>query len=122
MLVENKKEKIVRIPKRSDGHPHPLTVRLLELAHLRGVFHSEVDFVRVLAHNLQLDILGVTHASEITYSKNMVWECPFLLRVFNLQMSERDSSTFFNFTFQVPWDLGYRIKIYFHAKRRARVE
>ena len=111
----------MRIPKRSDGHPDPLAVRFLELAHLRGVFHSEVDFVRVLAHYLQLDILGVTHASEIFYSKNMVWECPFLLRVFNLQMSERNSSTFY-FAFKVPWDLGYRIKIHFHAKRRARVE
>ena len=118
------KKSYVHIPKRSDGHPDPLAVRLLELAHLRGVFHSEVNFVRVLAHNLQLDILSVTHASEVTYSINIwsVWECPFLLREVNLQMSERDSSTLFNLTFQVPWDLGYRIKIHFHAKRRARVE
>ena len=67
-------KKIICIPERSNGHPHPLAVRLLELAHLRGVFHSEVDFVRVLAHDLQLDVIGVTHASEITSSINMVWE------------------------------------------------
>ena len=54
------------IPERSDRHPHPLAVRLLELAHLRGVLHSEVDLVGVLSHNFQLDVIGVTHDSEIT--------------------------------------------------------
>ena len=60
MLVENKKEKFVCIPQRSDGHPDPLAVRLLELAHLRGLLHAEVDLVRVLPDNLQLDVL-VSH-------------------------------------------------------------
>ena len=68
MLVKTKKTfiKSFSIPERSDRHPHSLAVRLLELAHLRGVLHSEVDLVGVLSHNLQLDVIGVTHDSEIT--------------------------------------------------------
>ena len=37
-----------------------LTVRLLQLAHLCCHFDSEVDFIRVLTHNLQLDVLGTS--------------------------------------------------------------
>ena len=38
---------------------YPLAVALLELAHLRGLLDPEVDLVAVLAHHLQLDVLGV---------------------------------------------------------------
>ena len=55
------------------GHPHPLAVRVLELAHsMRSLIHPEVDFVGVLAHNLKLDILCVTHVSEITLGETII--------------------------------------------------
>ena len=56
--------------KGGDGNPDPLAVRLLELAHLRGLLHAEVDLVAVLPHHLQLDILGVTHGYEYRRSKS----------------------------------------------------
>ena len=36
-------------PEGGDGDADPLAVRLLQLAHLRGLLHSEVDFVAVLS-------------------------------------------------------------------------
>ena len=36
-------------PEGGDGDADPLTVGLLQLAHLRGLLHSEVDFVAVLS-------------------------------------------------------------------------
>ena len=38
---------------------YPLAVALLELAHLRGLLHPEVDLVAVLANHLQLNVLSV---------------------------------------------------------------
>ena len=38
---------------------HPLAVALLELAHLGGLLHPEVDLVGVLANHLELDVLGL---------------------------------------------------------------
>merc|ERR550519_595944 len=38
---------------------HPLAVRLLQFPHLSGLLHTEVDLVRVLAHNLQLDVFSL---------------------------------------------------------------
>ena len=48
-----------------DGDPDPLAVRLLELAHLRGLLHAEVDLVAVLPHHLQLDVLRVAHFAAL---------------------------------------------------------
>merc|ERR1719436_154900 len=49
-------------PETGHRNPHPLAVRLLQLAHLGGLLDPEVDFVAVLSDNLQLDVLGlVTH-------------------------------------------------------------
>ena len=43
---------------------HPLAVALLELAHLGGLLHTEVDLVRVLPDHLQLDVLSlVSHVA-----------------------------------------------------------
>ena len=53
-----------------DGDPDPLAVGLLELAHLRGLLHAEVDLVAVLPHHLQLDVLGVAHSCEYNRSKS----------------------------------------------------
>ena len=39
-------------PEGGDGDADPLAVGLLELAHLGGLLHPEVDFVGVLADNL----------------------------------------------------------------------
>ena len=44
---------------RGDGHADALRVRLLQLAHLRRHLDAEVDLVGVLAHHLQLDVLGL---------------------------------------------------------------
>ena len=57
---------------------HPLAVALLELAHLGGLLHPEVDLVGVLAHHLQLDVLGlVTHPYKIiaiaALKLNLLW-------------------------------------------------
>ena len=38
---------------------YPLTIALLQLAHLGGLLHPEVDLVAVLPHHLQLDVLGL---------------------------------------------------------------
>ena len=42
-----------------DGDADALRVRLLQLAHLRRHLDAEVDLVGVLAHHLQLDVLGL---------------------------------------------------------------
>ena len=42
-----------------DGDAHTLGVALLELAHGSGHLDAEVDLVRVLADDLQLDVLGL---------------------------------------------------------------
>ena len=44
---------------RGDGDADALRVRLLQLAHLRRHLDAEVDLVGVLAHHLQLDVLGL---------------------------------------------------------------
>merc|ERR1719431_2529565 len=50
-------------PERSDWYPHPLRIRLLQLAHLRGLLYAEVDFVGILPNNFEFDVLGfVTHS------------------------------------------------------------
>ena len=49
-------------PERADGNADPLGVALLELAHLGGHLDPKVDLIRILANDLQLDVLGlVTH-------------------------------------------------------------
>ena len=69
MSIRSKKplnEMIIQfLPERRDGHPNPLAVRLLELAHLRGLLHAEVDLVAVLPHHLQLDVLRVAHFAVV---------------------------------------------------------
>ena len=47
------------LPERCDGDSNSLSVGLLQLAHLSGLLHSEVDLIAVLADNLQLDVLGI---------------------------------------------------------------
>ena len=43
---------------------NPLAVALLQLAHLGGLLHTEVDLVRVLPDHLQLDVLSlVSHVA-----------------------------------------------------------
>ena len=49
---------------RGDGDSDSLRVGLLELAHLGGLLDAEVDLVRVLADDLQLDVLGIVTHSE----------------------------------------------------------
>ena len=46
-------------PEGADWDADPLRVGLLELAHLGGHLDSEVDLVRVLPDDLQLDVLGL---------------------------------------------------------------
>jgi len=48
----------------SDWDTNPLGVGLLQLAHLGGLFHSEVNFVGILTHNFELDVLGVIARSS----------------------------------------------------------
>ena len=50
---------IFNLPEGGDGDADPLAVRLLELAHLGGLLHAEMDLIGVLAHHLQLDVLGL---------------------------------------------------------------
>ena len=49
----------IDLPERCDGDSNSLSVGLLQLAHLSGLLHSEVDLIAVLADNLQLDVLGI---------------------------------------------------------------
>ena len=49
----------INLPKGRDWDSNPLSVGFLQLAHLRGLLHTEVDLVAVLADHLQLDVLGV---------------------------------------------------------------
>jgi hypothetical protein len=51
-------------PKGGDGDTHALRVGLLQLSHLGGLLHAEVDLVRILADHLQLNVLGVVTHSE----------------------------------------------------------
>merc|ERR1719432_199554 len=44
--------------KRSNWYTNSFTVRLFQLPHLCCHFHSEMDFIRILTNNLQLNILG----------------------------------------------------------------
>merc|ERR1719446_855529 len=44
---------------RCDGDSHPLGVGLLQLPHLSGLLHPEVDLIAVLSHHLELDVLSV---------------------------------------------------------------
>merc|ERR1719446_355243 len=44
---------------RCDGDSHPLGVGLLQLPHLGGLLHPEVDLIAVLSHHLELDVLSV---------------------------------------------------------------
>ena len=46
-------------PERRDRDSDPLGVALLQLAHLGAHLDPEVDLVRVLAHHLELDVLGL---------------------------------------------------------------
>ena len=46
-------------PEGADWDADPLRVGLLELAHLGRLLDSEVNLVRILADNLQLDVLGL---------------------------------------------------------------
>ena len=46
-------------PETSDRHSHPLTVALLQFAHLRGLLDTEVDLITVLTDHLQLDVLSL---------------------------------------------------------------
>ena len=43
---------------RGDRHTLPVAVRLLELGHARGQLDFEVHLAVVLAHHLELDVLG----------------------------------------------------------------
>jgi hypothetical protein len=43
----------------ADGDADALRVALLELAHLSGHLDAEVDLVRVLSDDLELDVLGL---------------------------------------------------------------
>ena len=53
-------------PEAGHRHSDPLAVGLLQLAHLGGLLHPEVDLVRVLSDHLQLDVLGlVTHGVAV---------------------------------------------------------
>ena len=55
------------VPEAGDRHADPLAVALLELAHLGGLLHPEVDLVAVLADHLQLDVLGlVSHGVGVS--------------------------------------------------------
>ena len=53
------------LPEAGDGDADSLGVGLLELAHLGCLLDPEVDLVGVLAHHLQLDVLGVRHVEEL---------------------------------------------------------
>merc|ERR1719357_1209091 len=46
---------------------NPLAVRLLEFAHLCGLLHTEVNLVRILSNNLQLDVLGLISHCELVF-------------------------------------------------------
>ena len=46
-------------PQGGHGYTHALGVGLLELAHVGGHFDPEVDLVGVLAHDFELDVLGL---------------------------------------------------------------
>ena len=51
-------------PEAGDRDSDPLAVGLLQLAHLGGLLHTEVDLVRVLPDHLQLDVLSlVSHVA-----------------------------------------------------------
>ena len=71
--METKLKTEISLPKWADGHPDPLGVGLLELAHLGGLLHTEVDLVRVLAHNLQLDVL-ITHFDWKFWLGSEIWK------------------------------------------------
>ena len=71
--METKLKTEISLPKWADGHPDPLGVGLLELAHLGGLLHTEVDLVRVLAHNLQLDVL-ITHFGWKFWLGSEIWK------------------------------------------------
>ena len=59
-------ERYQNIPERSNRNSNPLRIRFLELPHLGGLLHTEVDLVGVLANHLQLDVLClVAHLSRI---------------------------------------------------------
>merc|ERR1719481_2052204 len=47
---------------------HPLAVRLLEFAHLCSLLHTEVNLVRILSNNLQLDVLSLISHLELVFS------------------------------------------------------
>jgi hypothetical protein len=51
-------------PKGGDRDTDALRVGLLQLPHLGGLLHAEVDLVRILADHLQLNVLGVVTHSE----------------------------------------------------------
>ena len=51
--------KIIVQPSMPSPITHPLAVALLELAHLGGLLHPEVDLVGVLANHLQFYVLGL---------------------------------------------------------------
>merc|ERR1719481_1269608 len=46
---------------------HPLTVRLLEFAHLCSLLHTEMNLVRILSNNLQLDVLSLISHLELVF-------------------------------------------------------
>merc|ERR1719318_2118587 len=51
------------------GHwdANPLAVAFLQLAHLGGLLHAEVDLVGVLAYHLQLDVLSLVGHVGISF-------------------------------------------------------
>ena len=59
MLTQSQASQLVFLPERGDGDADSLSIGLLQFAHLSCLLHSEVDFIAVLANNLQLDVLGV---------------------------------------------------------------
>ena len=51
-----------KLPEGCDWHSNSLSIGFLQFSHLSGLLDTEMDLIAVLAHNLQLDVLGIfTH-------------------------------------------------------------